>query len=347
MTATPLGRSTAPIFVVGHPRSGTTLLRLILNEHSRIVIPPEAHVASYLRRVEHKFGSLRDPGNRRAAVLRLVEKDRMAEWGFPTEVMVERLMAADPPTPGGLFAALMSLWTEKEGKPRWGEKTPGTYRYLPEVDAWFPDCQVVHIVRDGRDVAVSNLTPPFSDMYDKGNVFEVAVRWKDALARCRRAEQRFLGPGRFLQVRYEDLTDDPETIVRRLCAFLHEEFEPAMLEYHRHAGRNVARGDKSFHQRTSRRVDKGRVERWRQDASPEFVCAFEGLAGRELAQLGYRLSGWKPSPALARRILLERLRPRRLIHNYKPPRTALGRLLQTAGAPEPRPEPRPPPATAG
>lgn len=325
------GPTNAPIFVVGHPRSGTTLLRLILNEHSRIVIPPEAHLVSYLRRVESKFGALTDEANRRRAVERLVDKERMRDWGIPREDLFAAGMAADPPTPGGIFAAVMSLWTKAEGKPRWGEKTPGTYRFLDDVCAWYPDCQVVHIIRDGRDVAVSCLTPPFSDSYDKGNVYEVALRWRDAVLRGRRAARR-LGPERYFELRYEELTADPEPVVRRLCAFLHEEFEPSMLEYHKNATRNVARGDSSFHQRTKKGVDRAKVERWRQDASREFVMGFEGMAGRQLVENGYTLSGWRPSPAQQARILYERLRPRRVVKNYKP-RGGSGRRAAASGGP--------------
>jgi hypothetical protein len=311
------GRGKAPIFVVGHPRSGTTLLRLLLNAHSHIVVPPEAHVVSFLRRCEDQYGPLVNEANRRRVVERLVHKRRMREWGFDTEAMFARLMEADPATPAGVFAALMSLWTEQEHKPRWGEKTPGTYRFLPEVTRWFPQSQVIHIVRDGRDVAVSCLSPPFADQYDKGNVFEVAVRWRHAINCCEHA-RRDLGPSRFLQVRYEDLTSQPEKAVREICAFLGEPFEAQMLDYHQSAGANVARGDSTFHQRTKQTVNTGRVERWRADAKPEFVAGFEGVAGRELQSLGYPLSGITPETRLQMRILYEKYRPRRLVKNYRP-----------------------------
>ncbi len=309
-------RTNAPIFVVGHPRSGTTLLRLMLNEHPRIVIPAEAHVASYLRRVEQKYGSMKDEANRRVAVERLVSKKRQLEWELDRDETYARAMQAD--SPGGIFDAIMQLWCERTGKARWGEKTPGTYRFLPEVNAWFPECQVIHIIRDGRDVAVSCLTPPFSDNYDKGNVYEVALRWRDAIQRCRRAAKT-LGPQRYLQIRYEDLADDPEGMLKGICEFLREDFAESMLDYHKNARSNVARGDNSFHQRTTKTVNKGRVERWRTDADDEFVCGFEGIAGKQLTELGYSLSGKRPTPAQRMRIVYEKHRPRRLIRNYKPP----------------------------
>ncbi|GJM21957.1 MAG: sulfotransferase [Planctomycetota bacterium] len=312
------GKPTAPIFVVGHPRSGTTLLRLILNAHSRIVIPPEAHIASFLRRLKRKYGDLRSDVTMKRVAERIADKERMREWGFPREQMIEALVAAPSRDAAGLFRALMSLWTEQENKPRWGEKTPGTYRFLPEVNAWFPDCKVIHIVRDGRDVAISCLTPPFSDNYDKGNVYEVAVRWRHAIHACRKAQRDFLGNDRYLELRYEDLTDDAETKVREICAFLGEDFEPAMLDFHKSSKRNVARGDASFHARTAQQVNKGRVERWRSEADEAFVCGFEGVAGEQLRDFGYSMSGYTPPGDQRLRILWEKWRPRRLMHNYKP-----------------------------
>jgi hypothetical protein len=291
---------------------------LILNAHSRIVIPPEAHIASFLRRCESKYGPLVNEANRRQVAERLVSKRRMKEWEFDSEEMYMRVMEADPPTPAGVFGALMSLWTDKASKPRWGEKTPGTYRFLPEVNQWFPDSQVIHIVRDGRDVAVSCLNPPFADLYDKGNVYEVAVRWRHAMACCRRAK-RELGSDRFLQIRYEDLTADPKTVTRSICEFLGERFEPAMLDYHESAKTHVARGDSSFHERTKESVNRGRVERWRSDATPGFIAGFEGIASRDLEALGYSLSGITPQTRQQIRILYERLKPRRLLKNYRPP----------------------------
>jgi len=309
------GTSTAPIFVVGHPRSGTTLLRLMLDAHPRIVIPPEGHLVSLLRRAQRKYGRLEEPGNFERLVDRVLHTQRMQEWQLDVEDARRRCLAG-PHTEAGLFASLMSTWTGRTGKPRWGEKTPGTCRLIPDVNRWFPDCQVLHIIRDGRDVAVSCLTPPFADTYDKGDVYAVAVRWRDAIRRGRKAAG-LLGPQRYMELRYEDLTADVEGTLRKVCAFLGEEFAPAMLEHERKAPGKVPRGERSYHQRVGAKVDSQRVERWRKDATPEFVLGVEGLAARELELYGYALSGYKAPAALQGRILLKRLRPRNPVKHYK------------------------------
>jgi len=281
------------------------------------VIPPEGHLVSLLRRAERKYGRLDDPGNFDELLERLLHKQRMQEWKIDVDD-ARRRCELGPHTPGGVFASLMSIWTDRTGKPRWGEKTPGTYRFLPEVNRWFPDCQVVHVVRDGRDVAVSCLTPPFSDEFDKGDVYEVAVRWRDAVRRGRHAAG-LLGPARYMELHYEKLVADPEARLREVCAFLNEDFAQEMVRSNERAAGRVGRGEASYHQRASNTVDSRRVERWRTDASEEFVAGFEGIAGAELERLGYGLSGFRVRPALRGRILLERLRPRNPVKHYKAP----------------------------
>ena len=93
-----------------------------------------------------------------------------------------------------------------------------------------------------------------------------------------------------------------------------------MLRYHERRDGKVARGETSFHKRLAGKVDSQQVERWRRDASQEFVLGFEGLAGTELVRYGYRLSGYAPTAEMRARVLLERLRPRRARKNYKPSR---------------------------
>ncbi len=308
--------SDAPVFVVGHPRSGTTLLRLILNAHPRIVIPPEGHVVSFLRRCEQKYGPMSDDDAFERAIDRLAHKDRQKEWGFTPDQIIDVCLQGEH-SPAGIFASLMSLWTEQSGKPRWGEKTPGNYRYIEDVTGWFPKAQVVHIVRDARDVAVSCLTPPFSDRYDKGNEYEVALRWRDAVHRGRRAAQA-LGPQRYTEFRYEDLTAEPERLVHALCDFLHEDFVPEMMDFHRGAQGKLSRGEQSFHKRTHGEVDRKRVERWRRDVPREFVMRVEGMAGKELAELGYELSGFEPTLGLRAEFLAQKLKPRKLTRTFKP-----------------------------
>lgn len=311
-----------PIFIVGHGRSGTTLIRLMLNAHPAIHVPGETAFVSYLRRHLPSVGvTPREDGY--AAVLdRLFERSWFREkWlddGPVPEAEVRAAADACPPDPAALLDALFGQRVRALGKVRWGDKVPNNYRFTAELNAWFPHGQVIHMVRDGRDVAVSCLTPPFSDEHDMGGVYEVALRWQDAMRRGTEA-RALLGDRRYREVRYEDLTADPERELRGLCDWLGEPFDPAMLEFHRSSKKEIPRSEQAVHPRLGQAVDRKRVERWRHDAPDGMVAAFEGVAGRELEQRGYPLSGERPSPALRARIAFERLRPRRRIDKpFKP-----------------------------
>ncbi|RKY18947.1 MAG: hypothetical protein DRQ55_11985 [Planctomycetota bacterium] len=308
-----------PLFIVGHGRSGTTLIRLMLNAHPAVHIPGETAFVSYLRRHLRPGGACPRDAGYEAMVERLLSRGWFTEkWIDAGPLPVDEVRAcalAAPREPGGLMGALFSQRTRALGKTRWGDKVPNNYRFLDEIEAWFPDAQVLHMLRDGRDVAVSCLTPPFSDEHDMGDVYEVALRWRDALRRGARGLQR-LGAERYRELRYEDLTADPARELRALCDWLGEPFDPAMLEYHRDSRRQIPDSEKAVHPRLGGQVDRTRVERWRSDAPPGMVAAFEGVAGYELRRAGYALSDEQPSPALAIRIAWERLRPRRIDKPY-------------------------------
>lgn len=309
-----------PVFIVGHGRSGTTLIRLMLNAHSRIAIPGETAFVSFLRRHMPRPGRFPRDAGWDAMLTRLFRRAWFREkWlgdGLLTEAAARAAADAAERSPGGLMRALFEQRGAALGKPRWGDKVPNNYRFLHEIGTWFHDAQVLHMVRDGRDVAVSCLTPPFSDEHDMGDVYEVALRWRDALRRGNAAREQ-LGERRYREVRYEDLTLDPEGTLRELCAWLGEAFEPAMLEYHKSSRRHIPDSEKAVHPRLSGEVDRLRVERWRHDAPAGMVAAFEGVAGPELVRAGYTLSGERPSAALRARIAFEALRPRRIHRAYR------------------------------
>lgn len=309
-----------PVFIVGHGRSGTTLIRLMLNAHPAFHVPGETAFVSFLRR--HLPARERFPrdGSWPALLERLFSRawfrEKWLQKGPLDEGAVRACAEAAAHGPGDLMGALFAQRSVALGKRRWGDKVPNNYRFIAEINAWFPDALVLHMVRDGRDVAVSCLTPPFSDEHDMGDVYEVALRWRDALRRGAAARQ-LLGPGRYRELRYEDLTADPEGQLRLLCDWLGEPFDAAMLDYHKDSRRQIPASEQAVHPRLSGQVDQRRVERWRADAPPGLVASFEGVAGPELLAAGYALSGERPSLALSLRIAFERLRPRRIHRAFK------------------------------
>jgi hypothetical protein len=205
------------MLVVGSPRSGTTLLRDLLRSHPRLTFPDESHVLPALRRLHG------DPADERRA--RLLAADLLGafsirEWKLGLRVADlagERSFA-------GMVARLYETWARREGKPRWGDKTPLYALELPAALTVFPGAQVVHVVRDGRAVAESLLRQPWGPRTPT----RAARMWRRCVEAARRDGEP-LGPERYFEVRFEQLVREPEHELRRLCAFLGEEFDAALL----------------------------------------------------------------------------------------------------------------------
>lgn len=145
-----------PIFVVGCPRSGTTLLQLMLHAHPRIAIPPETRFLLEAYRDRHRFGDLRRPANRRALAHFIVNRPqtRFFDLGLDPQAMISEIVAS-PPTLGSAIGAVFRSYSERFGKPRWGDKRPAYVNNLDVIRRLFPDAQIIHIVRDGRDCVAS------------------------------------------------------------------------------------------------------------------------------------------------------------------------------------------------
>jgi sulfotransferase family protein len=279
---------TPPLFVLGVSRSGTTMLRVILDRSPGIAIPDETF---FVPQLAHRHPGVVDPAELLEDVRRL---PRLAAWEVPLEDIASRLRPGM--TTGEALDAVFQAYAAKHAKPRWGDKTPMYMRHLALIDRLFPDAQYVHLIRDGRDAALAFLDMP------EGVVTRTwahprspagfACEWRTEVRRARELGAR-VGPSRYHEVRYENLVADTETVVRSICAFAELPFEPAMLEF---AG-SVDVSAKPHHQRLLQPPTRG-VREWREQMGEEDVRAFEAVAGGLLSELGYevRTEAREPSP---------------------------------------------------
>lgn len=268
-----------PIFIFGCPRSGTSLLSRILSAHPRIAIPFESHVYHYLYAWRGLYGDLRDPSRRARLAADILETEDVRQWRPPPS-LERTLAAATRPDFHGVFAGLMDAWARDRGKERWGEKTPQHTLYWREIHEGFPDLQAIHLVRDGRDVAVSYKRAFFGPKH----VYPIARRWLRFLHVAEEA-RALLGEECFLTVRYEDLLEDPSREVMRICRFLGESFSPAMLDSHRDAGHYPT--DPRNERNLREPILAANREQWRSRMSPRELRIFEATAGRALERYGY------------------------------------------------------------
>ncbi len=135
--------------------------------------------------------------------------------------------------------AFYGLYAEQHGKSRWGDKSPSYVRRMRRVHAVLPEARFVHLIRDGRDVALSQLEVH----HGADEVTEAAGEWVAGIEKARRASRRV---GGYLELRYEDLVSDAEPLLRRVCELTDLDFDPAMLDYHRDAEERMAETIREF-----------------------------------------------------------------------------------------------------
>ena len=269
----------APLIVLGVSRSGTTLLRVILDRSPGIAIPDETFFVPQLAR---RHRGMVDSDSFLDDLRRF---PRLAAWGLSADAFASRLRP--DMEIGEAISAVFDAYASSRGKPRWGDKTPMYMRHLGLLDRLFHDAQYVHLIRDGRDAALAFLDMPehvvTKTWAHPGDAAGFACEWRVEVGDARDLGRR-VGTSRYFEVRYENLVAEPERVVRSICEFASLRFEPAMLEY----SGSIDVSAKPHHQRLLQAPTKG-VRDWRTQMSPEDASAFESIAGDLLAELGYEL----------------------------------------------------------
>ena len=189
----------APVFVMCTLRSGSTLLRVLLNSHSQIHAPHELHLRYISVSLDKKW-SVRS----------------MKEMGFDEDGM--RYL---------LWDRILHRELAGSGKPTIVDKTPNNVFIPEQLRAAWPDARFIFLLRHPAAIAESRKNWFKGDNYDEEQNHDLIRRYCEALEECR---QNYDG----ITVRYEQLTEDPETVTKEICAFLGLEWEPGMLEYGQH-----------------------------------------------------------------------------------------------------------------
>lgn len=259
--------ATAPIFVGGAGRSGTTLLRVILDTHSRIACGPEIKVIPVVANLWAQFQTTFAPYLAEAQV---------------SAGDVDRAFQA-------LIAGVIDPLRRHAGKPRVAEKTPNNVFFFRHLHRMFPEATYVHVVRDGRDVVASLLTMdwrgPDGQRIDYTTDATLAARyWANSVIAARSFQSATQGQSRFFELRYEDLVARPESCLRALFDYLGEPWEPQVLAYH-HRERSL--GSESSAEAVRKPIYSTATGRWRTDLDAAQRAAVKREAGKVLVELGY------------------------------------------------------------
>lgn len=273
-----------PIFIIGSGRSGNTLLRAMLMHGGEVAIPPESYVLPRMFRDHTRFGWMPWSDYTNVLLGRALQHPGMAEWDLDRDALVARATAIpeEERSLSSLVGVLYAEWAAHHapGVGRWGDKTPLNTLWLPRIERMFPDARYVHILRDGRDVALSYVK---AGLY--GDLEDAAGRWRQSVRAARRHGAR-VGPGRFHEVRYEDLVAEPVATLGPLCSFLGLSYKDTMLDFWKSA-RGLGDSRLAHHDNLKNPLSTDSIGRFRglDKAEQQKVHA---VIGPDLEAFGYR-----------------------------------------------------------
>ncbi len=281
-------------FVVGVNRSGTTLMRMMLDAHPQLTMPPETHFVPEL--IDLAEQGQATPEN----FLAVITKQReWGDFGLTEQQVLDAFGAIEPLNAGDALRAFYALYAERIGKPRCGEKTPIYVKSIRKIHGALPEARFCHVIRDGRDVCLS-----IRDRAVKEHPVDVvAERWVRRISQARRQAQK-LPDGIYKEIRYEQLILDTEPTLREVCEFFELPWDDAILDYHQQSADRLeemkrelpADGKRTTlsverrmatHARTTQAPDPSRVSRWREQMDRSDRRTFESIAGELLRDLGY------------------------------------------------------------
>ena len=287
-----------PIFIIGSPRSGTSLLRLILTSHTKIIIPPECGFIVWLHR-KYSNWSARDAIDyyvREQYLNDLYSCRKFDTWVLDRMAMDSLIIEKQPIDYATLCGLIYAAYAHQYSRSAtiWGDKNNFYIDYLPTLDKIYPEARFLHIVRDGRDVACSyrevmqhKSTSPYAPKLTT-NIESIAIEWSTNVFKV--ADYlNSLSNSKKITVRYEDLVQQPESVLLSICDWLNLDYEHQMLEFHDINRRKQLEPalTMGWKQRTMEPISADTVGRYNSLLSGEEQELFSLNAGHALTRFGY------------------------------------------------------------
>ncbi len=279
-----------PFFIVGCDRSGTTMLRLVLDRHPQIAIPTESmFITDFLTRLS-RYGDLSSRSNRLKLAGDMLSYSKVRNWQLPLTADELASNCATTDVYASMVRAIFTAYALKHGKTCWGDKTPYYVHWVDDLKRLFPDARFIHLVRDGRDVALSLIRVGFGPT----NVYAAARYWRESVRKGRSAVERLGGDA--MEVHYERFVDDPMSVSKTICGFLDIGFDEKMLDIqHARSEGKFAPNQDNWFTKVDEGINASSVGRWRKHMSTRQRVTFQAIAADELDLFGYSLESDLPA----------------------------------------------------
>ena len=269
-----------PFFIIGAERSGTTLLRSMLTSHPNIDIPLESDFIADIIDLGAKQGYTSLNAEKVYDIIyhHIIENPHENKlWEINADKLKEAI-SANGQSLRGMIEAPFILNMEKNGKQRWGDKTPKYARYAKEIKTIFPNAKFIHIIRDPRDVSVSLKKVPWGP----NNIYDIADFWQDRVKNSLALKSEF--PADYMELRYEELVREPEKELRQITEFLGEPYNNEMLHFYE---KKNSYSLPEWHSMLKKKPDPKRIRNWKNHLKNDEVEVLEYIVGDLMDGLGY------------------------------------------------------------
>lgn len=286
--------SPPPVFIVGCGRSGTTLLQALIDNHPNIAVPPESHVYARFGCILHCYGDLAQRRNRRRLIAALLRDAYIRDWRLSATVedLEQRLRRADFPA---IIDALFSTYAEMRGAKRWGDKTPLHIRHLREIRHDFPQAKLIHLVRDGRDVAEAMRRMIFHPVTAVG----LARTWRDEVTHWKTFCEEF-GSNETLLLRYEKMVASPGEVMQSVLSFIGEPYVDTVSTYAHSSLSQKLHAEDPWHASLRDGIGTSKIGVYRLKFTPREIEILEAISGDALESYGYNTDNDSPRPPTSR-----------------------------------------------
>lgn len=290
----------SPIFIVGVPRSGTTLLRMILNAHSKIGIATETHFLRIFWSARSKYNDLLTEDGMSAFWEDLSGSKYFDDLNFNDTEEIRQKIFEGNRNFKDIFKTLMKEYACQRGKIRWGEKTPGHLMYSNVLLDFFPDCRIIHVIRDPRDVCLSFKKIPWGSNY----AFSNARLWNRFIDFSR--QQWLYSKFSYIEIRYEDLVSRPKESIEVLCRFIGVAPEDQMLSFHQYSDDYLEKNEPwkngCFNPLTEKNIGK-----WELELTSWEIEQINLKCEKNMVEKGYLENSWKNGPFSYLKKILEKV----------------------------------------
>ncbi|MDX8339300.1 sulfotransferase [Draconibacterium sp. IB214405] len=285
------------IYILGNPRSGTSLFRIMLNQHSKIVSPPECGFAQWWF---EKYSDWTPKDNESYRLNSFIDdlftSKKIETWNLDRTKVLKLIKTEAPKNYGELVSCVYIAFDPYPNRIKAiADKNNYYIHHIDKLRSIWPDSKFIHIVRDGRDVACSYLEvnnlktdSPYKPQLPL-SMDKIAVEWMENNKKIEQLNEEI--PDRYLLVKYEDLLTTTKEILLKICNFLDLEFEHSMLDYHKTNLKNNHEPIETldWKRKTLEKPDITKVNRYKKDLSENQVDLFNRTAKRYLLHYGYKI----------------------------------------------------------